>query len=203
LIKQLTGGDVVQVDQKYKERLQFRNRAKLVFALNELPIVRDYSAAYFKRLIILNTPNTFRPGMDKYDPNLTEKITTEEVKSALLNKAIEGLKRLNRKGWQFTECPSSIEKVKEYQVEANLIIAFLDEMCVEKPGKSIVKQELYELYDYWSRSNNYHPFGKRKFLARVRDNPIIKIKDSRININGKRVRVFENIDIKLEAKKRY
>jgi phage/plasmid-associated DNA primase len=120
-----------------------------------------------------------------------------------LNKAIEGLKRLNRKGWQFTECPSSIEKVKEYQVEANLIIAFLDEMCVEKPGKSIVKQELYELYDYWSRSNNYHPFGKRKFLARVRDNPIIKIKDSRININGKRVRVFENIDIKLEAKKRY
>jgi len=203
LIKQLTGGDVVQVDQKYKERLQFQNRAKLYFALNDLPVIRDYSQAFFKRLIILDTPNTFRPGDEKYDPDLTQKITTESVKSALLNKALEGLKRLKLNDWQFTECPSSMEQVKEYQVEANLVIAFLDEMCVEKPGKSIVKQELYEIYDRWSRVNNYHPFGKRKFLARVRDNPIIRVKDSKKRVDGKSVRLFQNIKINDDAKSKY
>jgi putative DNA primase/helicase len=96
-----------------------------MFALNSLPIVKDYSSAFFERLIILSCPNTFRPGMEKYDPNLTQEITTEEVKSALFNKALEGLNRLKENDWQFTECKSSEEQVRKYLVEANLVISFL------------------------------------------------------------------------------
>jgi putative DNA primase/helicase len=203
LIKQLTGGDIVEVDQKYKERLQFRNRAKLIFALNSLPVVRDYSSAFFERLIILSCPNTFRPGMEKYDPNLMQKITTEEVKSALFNKALEGLNRLKKNDWQFTECKSSEEQVRKYQIEANLVMGFLKEMCEEVPGAKLPKQELYDLYLRWCHSNNYHPFSKRNFLSKVRDNSLICIKDGKAAIDGKNQRVFQNIKIDQDAKSNY
>jgi putative DNA primase/helicase len=141
--------------------------------------------------------------MEKYDPKLTQKITTEEVKSALLNKALEGLNRLKKNDWQFTECKSSEEQVRKYQIEANLVMGFLKEMCEEVPGAKLPKQELYDLYLRWCHSNNYHPFSKRNFLSKVRDNSLICIKDGKAVIDGKNQRVFQNIKIDQDAKSNY
>ena len=203
LIKQLTGGDVVQVDQKYKEYLKFKNRAKLIFALNELPIVKDYSNAYFERILILNAPNTFKPGMKSYDPNLIEKITTETAKSTILNQSIKGLHRLMNNDWQFTYCKTAESNLREYKVKANPVVAFLEELCNEKIGATVIKMELFDLYKTWSKENGYHAASKSKFLSRVRSNPVINVGEGRKTINGQTFRVFKNLEINEVEEQKY
>ncbi|GAB6099278.1 hypothetical protein JCM16358_11570 [Halanaerocella petrolearia] len=198
LIKQLTGGDIVSVDQKYKDRLEFKNRATFIFALNNLPKVKDYSKAYFNRLIILETPNTFTKDSSKYDPKIGEKITTEVAKSHALNKALEGIKRLEDNDWQFTRCKSSEELISNYIAEANSVVAFLKETCEETPDEYITKEKLYQEFKDWSEKNGYRKMTKKTFGKRVAKNPIIKVGQDLKFLGGKTTRIWTNIDLKFK-----
>jgi P4 family phage/plasmid primase-like protien len=57
--KQLTGEDIVSANRKFKDRIQFHNRAKLIFACNQLPETNETSKAFWDRWIIIQFPNTF------------------------------------------------------------------------------------------------------------------------------------------------
>ena len=195
LIKQLTGGDTINADRKYKEPLEFKNKASLIFAMNALPKVLDYSNAYFNRLLILETPNIFTPDTDNFDPDIVEKITNDKAKSHILNKAIDGLTRLKSNGWQFSESKKSNEILRDYKITCNHVEAFLEEACNGVPGGIVVKYKLYDLYKLWVSQNGFRQIASRTFYDRVRKSSVIKVKNSRKYINAKTQRVFENIEI--------
>ena len=195
LIKQLTGGDTINAARKYKEPLEFKNQASLIFAMNDLPKVTDYSQAYFNRILILETPNSFTPDSENYDANILSKITTDKARCHILNKALEGLARLQNNGWKFSESPKSNKKLKEYKITCNHIEAFLEETCQSVPGGQVAKHRLYDLYKFWVMSNGFRQVSSRTFYNRVNKSSAIKVKNSRKYINKKTQRVFENIAI--------
>jgi putative DNA primase/helicase len=58
--KQVTGGDEVMADRKFREPFVFRNRAMMWFAGNEEPFSSDQSAAWFQRWIVIPMAGAFR-----------------------------------------------------------------------------------------------------------------------------------------------
>ena len=65
--KELTGGDKLTGEEKYKDAYGFRNRAILAFSANILPRSYDDSYAFHKRWVIVPFNNTFSG--NKKDPN--------------------------------------------------------------------------------------------------------------------------------------
>jgi putative DNA primase/helicase len=69
--------------------------AKLIFSTNKIPETEDESDAYFRREIILSFPNRFEDGKGA-DPNLLNKLTTEEELSGIFNVLAIALRTLLR-----------------------------------------------------------------------------------------------------------
>ena len=90
IIKAITGGDPITLNEKFKSPFQAKLSARLLFACNELPIFKDRSQAIKRRLVII--PMTQEIPLKKRDPRLFEKLQKELP--GILNWALIGLKDL-------------------------------------------------------------------------------------------------------------
>jgi len=73
--KAITGGDVVNVEQKYKDSFSCELFCKLLISVNQLPKTLDHSHGYYRRLVIVPFQKVFRE--EEQDPNLLDKLLTE------------------------------------------------------------------------------------------------------------------------------
>lgn len=96
IFKGLTGNDTITAQFKYGHFFQFKNHAKLLFGMNQRPNTPDDSEAYHSRWINLKMDAYFPP--EKREPNLLDKLTTQDELSGLFNWSIEGLNRLLEQG---------------------------------------------------------------------------------------------------------
>ncbi|MFY9796586.1 MAG: DUF5906 domain-containing protein [Candidatus Nitrosopolaris sp.] len=90
--KMLVAGDPMKAEKKHSQPFDFENYAKLFFSANEIPQPEDKTYAYFRRWMIFFFENVFEG--DDNDPNLIDKLTTQEEMSGLLNLALISLKQL-------------------------------------------------------------------------------------------------------------
>jgi putative DNA primase/helicase len=149
--KMLSGGDTVSAEFKFRDRFEFKNYAKLIFSCNKVPESPDDTTAFFRRWIIINFPRQFLEGDANTDPNLLEKITTEEELSGIFNWALEGLERLLKNGKFSTG--RSVEEIREQYIRASdPIKAFAMDCIEEKAGNIVAKDEVYkEFIEYCER----------------------------------------------------
>ena len=90
IIKAITGGDPITLNEKFKTPFQAILDARLLFACNELPVFKDRSQAIKRRLVII--PMTQEIPLERRDPRLFEKLSKELP--GILNWALVGLKDL-------------------------------------------------------------------------------------------------------------
>jgi len=90
IIKAITGGDPITLNEKFRSPFQAVLDARLLFACNELPVFKDRSQAIKRRLIII--PMMVEIPKEKRDLRLFEKLKKELP--GILNWALEGLKDL-------------------------------------------------------------------------------------------------------------
>lgn len=165
--KMLTGGDAIGTERKFKGYFTFNNYARLVFSANKPPRVFDEdSYAFWRRWIIIDFPNEFTG--DNADKRLLAKLTTKEELSGLLNLALNGLKRLLEQ--QDFSYIKSVEEVAEtYQKAADPVYAFLQDVCEGDPEGWLGKDELYQSFKKYCRTNNI-PLKKPNSFARALQN---------------------------------
>ncbi|WP_198592165.1 phage/plasmid primase, P4 family [Kyrpidia spormannii] len=166
LFKCITGDDQVQVERKFGDPFTLKPTSKLVFSANTIPTNLESDDAYHDRWIVVRFPNQFPAG--KADPNLTQKLTTPEELSGLLNMALEGLKRLMTNG-RFTIGESMQEALDEFKRSSDNVSAFLYDMCVIEPTETVGKDLLYSTYAEWCADSNLKPLGKIRFNKRLQD----------------------------------
>lgn len=127
--KMLTGGDTIQGQRKYEDPMSFKNFAKLIYSCNNLPATTDSTKAFFRRWILIDFPYVFDEYNENRDPDILEKLVTEEQMSGLLNWALDGLKRvLENKGFSTTEKREEIED--KWLRQSDSLQSFFSE-CVE------------------------------------------------------------------------
>ena len=135
----------------------------MVFACNELPVINDDSKGFYDRWIKLDFPYTFVP-QDEYDssdneyiklrdPNIIEKINTQDQLDGLFNWALEGLDRLLESG-DFSGNRNSDTMRNFWRKKSNSLRAFVDDCIEEDDEEYMTKEEFRQKYHIYCKTHN-------------------------------------------------
>ncbi|MBQ0877467.1 NTP-binding protein [Streptomyces sp. RT42] len=176
----ITGEDAVTVDRKHKEPWSGRLPARFMLLSNELPAFRDSSGAIVSRLLILTMTIS---NLGREDTTLDRDLSRELP--GILNWALDGLDRLTRRG-RLVEPASSTEAVALLNASTSPIRAFLADWCHLDPEASTPKDELYEAWRDWCRTEGRDHPGTKPTFSRDLFAAGLGIKESKIRIGGVR-----------------
>jgi P4 family phage/plasmid primase-like protien len=139
----IISGEPIEIDRKFRDPVTVYPRAKIAWAMNELPRVGDGGNGLFRRVKIIRFPALPE---DKQNPALKEAIKLEGA--GILNWALEGLSRLNARG-SFA-IPATVEAATNHFQESNDIPAlYVAERCETGPDLKVQSSLLYRNYKSW------------------------------------------------------
>lgn len=165
MFKNIVGGDPITAERKNCHPFKFFPKARLLFSANDLPRSHDLSPAYFRRWVIIPFPNKFEGVKAKKD--MLELLTTEQARSALLNRAVEGLRRLEAQQ-AFTVCASVQEAGQTYRRQCDSAFEFISERLGTDLVSSLGKKAVYLEYSNWVPTAGLGaPVSQRVFNRRL------------------------------------
>ena len=191
-LKQLTGGDLITAEPKFKNAFTYFNFAKLIYSCNKVPLTEDKSKAFFRRVIFIPFPNTFVIGKNA-DEKIIDKLTTKEELSGLLNVAIAGLKHIAGNGG-FSGYLTPEENEDLYERASNPVYGFFYDCCEVDVEKYVVKMELYDAFCEYCKEMRIIAFSEKKFIQEIK--LLVRLDESRISVGKQRLRVWKGICIK-------
>lgn len=150
VLKAFSSGDLITVERKFRDPIEIRATARLVFATNNMPHFKDKSDGIYRRILLI--PMTVQLlDESKRDVRLTSPKFWEESGElpGIFNWALEGLSNLLNRGY-FEEPKSSQEAKDNYRASLNPEFRFLEEN-IEKGEwyEEIITTELYDAYKEW------------------------------------------------------
>lgn len=166
IIKQMTGNDLVQVEEKYKTPYATRVGCKLIFGTNHQLRTATFDAAFLRRICLI----PFNYPVPKYqqDPYLLDKLKLE--KAAIFWKAMEAYRELVANNYTFAG-DDVYDMVNAKQAGEQLIDhdtcieAFIERHVVSMPDGFVPTEELHMFY----LSENPNGLSDRqKFSARFK-----------------------------------
>jgi putative DNA primase/helicase len=176
-IKALTGGDPITARFLYSESFTFDPVAKFWLAVNHLPLVRDDTYGFWRRVLVLPFRQRFS-GRDA-DPDLAHKLHAEL--SGILAWAIQGA--LN---WRVVGLapPDAVKVATEAYLEENDELApFIADRCVVSENIRIEPGQIFSEYQHWAESQGIplqQRLKLRTFATRMKE------RFSATSTNGKR-----------------
>lgn len=165
IFKMLTGGDEISGERKFRDEFNFTNSAKLTFACNKVPTVRDDTPAFFRRWILIRFPNVF--SANKADPKLVEKLTTQTELSGIFNWAVHGYRRLMAQGrFTYDLNPEAVEEL--YHRLRSPERAFLQDCTVPDQDAIVEKDIFYNAYREYCKARNLSVCLQTAFARRLK-----------------------------------
>lgn len=164
MFKSITGGDLIDGERKFKEPFSFRPYSRLLYSANEPPPTPDSSDAFFRRWLVLPFDRKFEGST--VDRNLTAKLTTPSELSGLLNRGLEHLPDLRKRG-AFTATDASVNAAERFRVDADSVAGFLADRCDLDLDFKTPMPKMFPAYREWCDENNRRPVSKQKFNRRV------------------------------------
>lgn len=180
-LKAISSGDEVEAQFKNKDTFNFKPFCKLVFAMNDLPVIENFDDALQRRFVIVQFKKKFRG--EEIDLELKEGKLHKEM-SGILNFALIGLKRLAEQK-DFTYSQESKDMLENYRLESNHSERFADiYLDAGEPNSYLKIKEVYNKYLEFCKDNNEKPFKNSEF---------IKIVKRKFNIpEGRKQKKFDN-----------
>ena len=191
----VTAQGKMDLERKGKQSYQGWLYARiLAFSNGDLQSLYDRSDGFYRRQLILTTQE--RPANRVDDPDLADKLCAELP--GIFNWAFEGLRRLVKNDFRFTESERIKANREIVKQDANNVIAFLEAEDFVKldPKLSISSKELYRVYCIWCDENAYAPIKARSFsdfLIANQKKYGIKANNYQQDASGRRVRGFIGI----------
>ena len=167
----------------------------LCFGNGALTSLYDHSDGFFRRQLILTTKDKPLSRVD--DPDIAEKMAAEV--DGILLWAFEGLQRLVKNGFQFTESDRAKRNRELVKRDNNNVFDFLEsEGYIRlKADACTSSKELYEVYKMWCEENSLNAIKARGFSDALIANQRRYNLESTNNIansSGRRVRGFVGIE---------
>jgi len=153
ILKELTGGDDMLANQKYKPLFSFVFKGLLWYNCNKLPkFGGDTGKHVYDRFIIVNCNNVIP--VEKRDSEILQKMLAE--KDIVASVCIRYLKNAINRGYKFCESDSIIENRKHYETDNSSLFTFIEYYCQIGAGKT-KRSEFNAEYFQWCRENKLHP----------------------------------------------
>ena len=147
----------------------FNNRCKMIQSCNQLPRSRDKTSAFYRRWILLVCDAVFDVNKDV---NILEKITNAKELSGLLNRAIEGIKRLEENGG----FPDTEQEVKAiWEMESNPVAEFVHYGTIKRRGAEIKSYDMFNAINKYRSEQDQETLDKRSIGYWIRQLGIVGI----------------------------
>ena len=185
IFKKLVTGDRVKAERKGLDPFEFNPYTKFTFSANEIPKMRDKTGAVIRRLVIIPCDATFTKDDPDYRPFIKYELLEEECLEYFIKIGIEGLKRVLSNN-QFTESSKCIEQLKDYEVENDNFLQFINDLTVDD-FENKTSQEVYLRYTSYL-TGSQSPVTKYAFSKRICK--VFGLKTTQKKIDGKVYRVF-------------
>lgn len=177
-IKALTGGDKVEVEEKFKKRYTTSIHTKFIILANHMIQTEDDSEGFFRRIILIPfnqyfydpVPDEDRDPEKLYKNPYLESELYEEL-PGIFNFALDGFIRLYNNSFSFTKSSVCEKAIEVYKNEQNVVKAFMNE-CIIITGiqskKKVKSSELYPRFETFCKKNHYYRqlnnFPQNRFL---------------------------------------
>lgn len=189
-LKQITGGDTVEVQRKGKTSKKLDHPVKLVFASNSRLRLKKDDTAFWNRLIYLPFENT----VTKEDPDLSEKLWDERdgIVTYLLKYAL----KLEKLDYKFPHIPEDDTKVSLEKRPSDYLQGFINDCCERGKGFLCPIADMREVYENYCYDNSIPPCSSTVFNSFMRS---IGIKSKQKNYPrpcDKQVRLFQGIRLR-------
>lgn len=186
-LKKIVTGDKIIVEPKHLKPYSYKPHAKLFFSCNSIPRIYDTSAGMKDRIVVIPMTNRIR-NTAIATPHIVREIIKSGGLTVLLNRALEGLRRLRSQG-AFTEPPRVTALTASYIKENDQVAQFLDDIdngevqitpvygsalgCDEdinilQSTKDVFATKLYDIYKNWTIECGYKYMPKHKFGKRMK-----------------------------------
>lgn len=162
--KNIVAGNKTKGWVMYKGGAGIYNRATLLFTCNTMPKFKDKSGGMERRIRIVPCNAIVK----KVDPDIDDKLSTDNAKSYLLKLALEGQKRIIMNGGM-TEPNKCMSALSEYFIDSDSVSGFIkdcEENGIEIENKPVWK--IHILYDEFCKSNNHTTLGQKVFTKELK-----------------------------------
>ena len=167
ILKQLTGGDTVKMEQKGKQPIYMKYRGGIAICCNVLPHIKgDKGEHLYKRFMII--PCEHHIPENEQDKNLRSKIAKEL--DGVFIWSMEGLHRLVNNGMRFSECQSADNTLKDYRELTDSLYRFIQVNEFTITGSSsdkVLARRFYDVYVKWCDDEKVNAISKGNFKDRM------------------------------------
>ena len=185
--KKLVTGDRLTAERKGQDPFQFSNYSKFLFSANNIPRMSDKTGAVLRRLIIIPFEARFTKNDPDYQPFIKYELRKPEAIERLILLGVQGLKRVLENN-AFTSCGKIDDSLKQYEIENNSIINFVNDFGLE----NIINESntlIYSKYcDFCVENGLRETFSKISFLRQLYARYNLTAKNR--TINGKLIKVI-------------
>ena len=122
VFKQIVTGDIITVEEKFKDRYTIKPYAKHIFTANELPKVADTSNGYFRRLFIIPFEAVFTE-TEKSNFNFNELVTQQALEYLAAISLKEYIKAIRKN--RFSNLEESQNIIESYKMDSNTVIGYI------------------------------------------------------------------------------
>ena len=154
IFKQLTGGDAIEIDFKFKNSFNYLFKGFLWFNCNKLPRFGGDTGKWVYERIMPVFCNNVIP-KEKQDPLLFEKMLEE--KNSILSFAIQELQKVVKNNYHFIEPEKMAQQRLMYETENNTLLNFIEECCYVKddtmPSLRLRRSVFKDAYDKYIKLN--------------------------------------------------
>lgn len=156
----ISGEDTLTIDRKNIASVTLKLPTRFMFLTNEFPRLADSSGALAGRFVILRLTESY---YGREDIQLTQRL--QEELPGILNWAIEGWQRLNKRGHFIV--PASVQSVvEEIEDLSSPVAAFVRDQCIVGVGHRVPADTLYEAWKLWCELEGRQAVTTRQTFGR-------------------------------------
>lgn len=131
LFKKIVTGNRIKAERKGQPAFNFSPYVKLSFSANDMPKMRDKTGAVLRRLVMIPCDARFSKDDPDYRPFIKYELFEKSAIEYFIKIGIDGLKRVLANN-AFTEPERCIERLKEFELENDNFLQFVDDISVDE-----------------------------------------------------------------------
>ncbi len=171
ILKRISGGDPVPINQKNQPIYNTVLHTKWVMVGEELPKFSSKTDGFWSRLVIIPFDVAIPP-----DEQLPMDIVLQKLRQeypGIFFWALQGLKRLLSKtgtrGGAFTQSKRARDLHEAHKIYSNPFLEWWEEWVISDPSGTIDRTDLYNHYHRWATHGHCMPVHKAKFYKLVKN----------------------------------
>jgi len=160
VLNAIISGETVKVEEKFHPSFSINPFAKLAWAMNKLPQINSGADnGIFRRVKVIKFPP-----LEKEMIDYTIKERIEQEGAGILNWALEGLRRVQKRGG--FDIPKCVQDASDSFAKNNdKATLFFEECCLRDPEYKTQSSMLYTSYKAWCFDNGYKPQSSHKMAG--------------------------------------